>query len=115
MGDALFELTSSSSIPAGAGDTEVGLNMNDAALHGKHVWFQHQCAPAVAVSSQAMELWGLTSCLELAWYDPLAQVTVAWECPQSWFTSRIARFERGSTLERQVAVQGCLNPFPGSV
>ena len=59
MSDALLELTSSSSIPAGAGDTEVGLNMNDAALHGKHVWFQHQCAPAVAVGSQAMEFVGI--------------------------------------------------------
>ena len=41
MSDALLELTSSSFIPGGAGDTEVGLNMNDAALHGKHVWLQH--------------------------------------------------------------------------
>ena len=60
MSDALLELTSSSFIPGGAGDTEVGLNMNDAALHGKHVWLQHQCAPAaIAVGCQAMKFVGI--------------------------------------------------------
>ena len=45
-------------------------------------------------------LWGFTSCLELAWADPHAQVTVAWECLQLWFTLRIARFEKGLNFGR---------------